>query len=646
MLLYLGEGLIVPLRFVAFIFGIVLPAASLFARISSLDGLEPPLRGLIGATLAMLAITPLFYVRRFLPLPAQASEIALACLLCGAAIASGAYRQFVRDLNDPLMRMAGTVIFGVFPVLFMLTWMGWMVHQGRQVVCYGLFPVDIGTALGHVAMINAAQGLPHWQIPGSETVNYHWLYYAFPAWLSTFGGGHSSNPPCLALCNFAVACLLFAVLCATCASLARMNGIALRPLTIIYGGLVVTMASVAMYHYKAVIALLIRVTHIHSLSVAPRNGLLLPVPNSLTMFGNNTLALAMILLVLYLLMEWNRIQRMTFLVILSFFLAMIPAYSVTLMIPCVLAVAAWLLIGNVRRFPTAALTMAVIGGAVMAGLAFGLHIFGSNRRISIQFDHGLFARHVFFCMLPLWCLAWMVRRQMRQCALFWLLLAACVLVPSFVYIPGTSTGLIDFSMKTATLIAVTAMPIVCSGLEVCRSNWRRPMAVVAAVTIVIGAGTTVAYAGRYAFERVRHQEISTALALPVDYVACLRYIRDRTPIDAVVIDPETGPYPMVPTLAIGERRIYLPDFVTDNYIATDYLRSREIARRREDFQAWKASRFSDETLSREFAIGANYMILPNAQVNIPFWQPVQPFGDYTVWQSSIGPGRATGSAAQ
>lgn len=638
MLVYVGEGIVVPARILAFIFGLLLPATSLFSRLGALKELEPAPRQLIGMAIAMIAITPVFYLRRLIPVPI-AFDAVLVCILCAASIACGTYRELFISFNDTLFQIAGPVMFGLFPILFGLTWMGWMVHQGSHVTLYGLFPIDFGTALSHVAMIKASPGLPHWHIPGSEIVNYHWLYYTFPAWLSTFGGGHSPDSSCLALCNFAQACLLFAVLCAGCSSLMRMNGLSARPVTVVLAALVVTLASTATFDQIALVYAY-RLTHFPLFAVGHRNALLLAVRNSLMMFGNNTLALSIIFLMLYLLLQWNRSRRTTFLVVGAFFLATIPAYSVTLFFPCVLAVGVWLLRawivdGNARRFITAVAWMTGIGILGMACLAFGFRMFGSNRGVAIRFDNGLFLRNVFLYMLPLWCLAWMGRNELKKWPLFWLLIGASIVVASLLYIPNSSTGLIDFSMKTGSLIAVAAMPIACSGLEACRRDWRRPMAVVTAAAILIGAASTLGFVGRYAYERASHRTLSSTIALPANYVACLDYIRDHTTNDAVVIDPEPGVYPMAPALDIGERRIFLPDFVTENFIATAYLTSPEITRRRDDFRAWKDSAFKDERIAKEFAAGADYLILPNAEVSGPYWKRIESFGDYTIWQSTI-----------
>src|SRR5207302_2123680 len=78
MLLYLGEGLIVSLRFIVFVVGIFLPASSLFARMPGLGELDPAPRALIGAAVTMLCITPVFYIRRAIPIPLPAFDIVLA----------------------------------------------------------------------------------------------------------------------------------------------------------------------------------------------------------------------------------------------------------------------------------------------------------------------------------------------------------------------------------------------------------------------------------------------------------------------------------------------------------------------------------------------------------------------------------------
>ena len=138
----------------------------------------------------------------------------------------------------------------------------------------------------------------------------------------------------------------------------------------------------------------------------------------------------------------------------------------------------------------------MIGAAIAGTMALGLHMFGPGKDLAVAFDDGAYLRHVLFAFSPLWALALLSGPIWRKLLLFFTLIAACVIVPSFLYIPNTVTGQIDFSMKIAALIAVAASPLACAGLARSRKNWRSPAAAVTMALIVLGLVCTVAYAGQ------------------------------------------------------------------------------------------------------------------------------------------------------
>jgi hypothetical protein len=632
MLLYLGGGALAGARLVTFVVGLLLPAAALLSETGLLRNLSASIRTVTSLSLAILLITPAFYIRRALPFPGWMVDLIFVIALCSAAIYRGAYIRLLHDIRTPLFRAASLFLFVVLPALFVLTWMGFGVHEAGQVFYYGLFPIDFGNLTNIVAVINASPGLPHWPVAGTGILHYHWLFFVFPAWLSSLGGGHTSDAIALVLCNYIAACILFLAISAAADHVLLAIDRPMAASAVVMAAGVVALGSLVMYPYQMLVGIAVRLTHIQFLAIAVRNGLLLSIPNSLTVFGNNTMALAMALLVLVLLLEWNRRGEKGHLVLGAIFLAMIIGYSITLIFPMALTLGVWLLLARIRRPLLAAIVFGVIGAALAGTMAFGLHMFGSGKPLAVAFDNGAYLRHVLFAFSPLWALALLSRQIWGRLSLFCTLIVACVLVPSFLYISNTLTGQIDFSMKIAALIAVAACPLACVGLARSMKNWRSPAAALTLALIVLGLLCTAAYAGQFAFLRLRHNHDRT-MALPADYVAALEFIRDNTPSQAIVIDPQSMPYALtIPTVFVGERRVYLPTEYGEQVLG-GFTVSPEVARRKRDFEQWSKDGFVDGNLSAQFASQADYCLLAGLGPRGRDWTLIRTFGGYSVWES-------------
>jgi hypothetical protein len=632
MLLYLGGGALAGAQLVVFVVGLLFPAAALLAETGALRNLSSNVRVATSLSLAVLLITPAFYIRRALPFPGWLADLIFVIALCSAAKYRGAYTRFLHDIRTPLFRAAWPFLFVVLPALFVLTWMGFGVHEDGQVFYYGLFPIDFGNLTSIVAVINASPGLPHWPVAGTGILHYHWLFFVFPAWLSSLGDGHTPEAIALVLCNYVAASILFLTISVAADHVLLAIDRPIAASTVVMAAGVVTLGSLVMYPYQALVGVAVRLTHIQSLAIAVRNGLLLSIPNSLAVFGNNTMALAMALLVLVMLLEWNRRLEKGSLVLGAIFLAMIIGYSITLIFPMALTLGIWLLLARVRRPLLAAIFFGVIGAAIAGTMALGLHMFGPGKDLAVAFDDGAYLRHVLFAFSPLWALALLSRPIWGKLSLFCALIVACVIVPSFLYIPNTVTGQIDFSMKIAALIAVAASPLACAGLARSRKNWRSPAAAVTMALIVLGLVCTVAYAGQFAFLRLRHNHERT-MALPADYVAALEFIRDNTPSQAIVIDPQSIPYALtIPTVFIGQRRVYLPTEYGEQVLGGLTV-SPEVARRKRDFEQWSKDGFVDGTLSALFASHADYCLLAGPGPAAGDWTLIRTFGGYSLWES-------------
>ena len=126
------------------------------------------------------------------------------------------------------------------------------------------------------------------------------------------------------------------------------------------------------------------------------------------------------------------------------------------------------------------------------------------------------------------------------------------------------------------------------------------------------------------------------MALPADYVSALKFIRDNTPKEAIVIDPQAVPYSLtIPTVFIAERRVFLSTKYAEQTLATPAILSDETATRNRDFDLWAKGGFQSKTLSARFAAQADYCLLAGLGP-VPTdenWMRVQQFGGYSIWQS-------------
>ncbi len=124
MLLYMGGGALAGVRLLAFVVGLLFPAAALLSETSLLRNLSASVRIVTSLSLAVLLITPAFYIRRALPFPGWLADLIFVIALCSVAKYRGAYTRFLHDIRTPLFRAAWPFLFVVLPALFVLTWMG------------------------------------------------------------------------------------------------------------------------------------------------------------------------------------------------------------------------------------------------------------------------------------------------------------------------------------------------------------------------------------------------------------------------------------------------------------------------------------------------------------------------------------------
>ena len=386
--------------FLLLIGGVILPATALVADALRPTGLDEELRACAAAVIALLSAVPVFYARRFLPIPHSAFDVIVGGAALGTSLRSGALGRLLRITSSPVFRAAGWLLGLVVPLILCLVWLGFEVRSGEVVRYYGLFPIDFSNLAGIITMIKTSPGLPLFATAGSGDLFYHWWYFALPAWLTDFAGLRCRNTTALILCNLVTASLLVATLCAAISRhLAHRSELSRRArLRVIVGSAaIVILASLSVYAYQFVVAHL----HLSWLALGQRNSLMLSVLNSLATFGNNTLALVAVLSIAAAVGVWNERPSYHLAALIAFLSVAVAGLSVTLAFPLALTLGAWVAIGGVAR--RGRLFAAAVPVGVLGLIALRLtHVLGgSGDGVVIAFDHGTFLKNVVFGMAPL-----------------------------------------------------------------------------------------------------------------------------------------------------------------------------------------------------------------------------------------------------
>jgi hypothetical protein len=621
---YLAGGVAGAALFAVFVGAFLLPACALAMRLPHLREMPAGLRLTAASVLVVIAIVPWFFVRKFLPV--TIADVVTCAVLVAAAAKFGRLRATLGELGPALQRSRFVVLL-VLPVLFALVWLGYGARVGNDVMFHGLFAIDFGNLVSIVSTVRASPLLPLAHVTDGGPLNYHWLYFALPAMLTDFCGGAIPAFNALILVNLLTAALLVHTLVTLVAALdpegdrrtaqAAMAVALFAPFTI--------------YYYQTIDA---RV-HLGWLAVPTRNHLLLSPLNSMIVFGNNTFALVLALFTAMQVARWNRERRLTDLVLGTAALSMVIGYSVTLLFPLVAALLLWLALGRIAR-PLLVLAWAVIMGGAAAAMFLAIHVLssGDSRHIVLAFDRGQFLRMVIFGLLPLWGLLALAPR--KTLTFFHVLIVAAIAIPSFLYIAGSSTGQVDFSIKTGSLLAVAFAPLIAVTIERWfRGSLARWQSIAAVCLVALGAIQTSAYILQFPYYRLRHSE-SRGVAIPGDYYRALIWIRDQTPRRAIVAEP--GGLTVkgeLPSTWIAERRAWLPTPYTESILVPPP--GSPVWNRVALWAAFMRDP-GDAAVAGIIAAEADYLVLPR-DVQSPFWMPVRRSGSWVIYRSTSRAGR-------
>ena len=613
----------------AFLLFIFLPACVLLAGLLRRNGVGEPLADLAGAALAWVSLCFLFLARKFVPVPLWIFDGVAALTLTACAIRFARSPSAATQGRDrvPFFERADLPwLLVVLPLIFLLPRLGNEVRVGGEVRYYGLFFVDFGNLRSIVNGLNASPGMPLALLDGLGPMSYHWVFFAMPAWMGSFCGAGLESGGTLTLATFLGAVLFFKTLSAACAAVLRETGRIAAPWCAWGAGVGVCCLSVV-YFYSA----LTNVLHLKWFTLGYRNHLLLQLPNSLNVFGNNTFALTLTLIAVLALANWNRSRRFLDLAIAAFAVALVPGFSVTLVMGLAAGIFAACLLGAVRK-PLPVLLAFAVAGAGFLGIFAALHFFsGRSEKLLLRFDGGQFLQNIglgfFLVVLGVgWCIARARNPLVSLCAC---IVGATLAVPSLCVLEGGAAASAGLSMKTASLIlALGALP--CAVLIF---DWWKARLVPAwmrwglALLLVAGAVNTAAYA--FSMAMARFSKAKAPAQIPADYFDALTHIRLTTRPTALVVDPLANEYRIAdPTTVIAARRTVLP---------TEYSRlwgvtSPVVEERAKTWAEWEQSGFADERQAQFFAQLADRLLL-RTDLQSASWRFDRKFGEVRVYRS-------------
>lgn len=620
-LVQLAGSVIAAAVYLVFVLAFLLPACALILRLPPLRTMPPDLRLTAASVLVVMLMVPWFFVRKLLPFAPGITDVAVCVILIGAAMKFAAVGATLEELR-PALKRSRFVVLLVLPLLFSVTWLGYAVRTGKDVLFQGLFAIDFGNLASAVAILRASPLMPVAAVTDGGPLTYHWLYFTLPATLADFCGAAIPASNALILCNLLMAALLVHAL----ATVIVTRFPEIRQRTVQLAVAVILFAPFTTYYYQAAASRF----SLGWLAMPTRNHLLLSPLNSMIVFGNNTFALVLVLFTGLQVERWNRERRLADLVLGTVALSMVIGYSVTLLFPLVAALLLWLALGRIER-PLVVLVCAVVLGGMTLAMFFAIHVLasGGSRSAAVAFDRGQFLRTVVFGMLPLWGLLVMAGR--KALTFFHVLIITSIAVPSFLYVAGSQTGQIDFSMKTGSLMAIAFAPLIAVTIERWLSGMLpRWQAILASVLVALGAIQTSAYVLQFPYYRMTGSR-SRSVIIPLDYYDALVWIRDHTPPRSIVVDP--GGLTMseeLPTLWISERRVWLPTPNTEPFLVP--VAGSSVPRRAALWDAFQHDPGNDE-VARQIAGEANYLLVQR-DVQSSFWIPVSRSGSWSIYRSN------------
>jgi hypothetical protein len=526
----------------------------------------------------------------------------------------------------------------LLPVLFTLIRVGNEVTDGDFVKYYGLAFIDFGVLRGITSLLVSSEFLPEDFVHGVGPLSYHWLFFAVPAWHSTFLGGQYSLSGVLSVANYVVAIFFYKTLSHLIATLIREIVPKKVGAWSDVGAIIAIFGLNVRYFHEAVSSL----TRWEFIAPTGRNSLLLNFPNSLNTFGYNTFALGVICLTLVSLNYWTKFGHKIYLVLAALWVSWLPIYSATLVPGIAFGIGLACLTKRVR---SPWLTLATFGvfGLVMSYIFKSIGVFSSQGELPVvSFDGG---RFLFLSLLSaplLVCTALLPKKSLESnlLATSCLIGVGVILFPSLILLGNSSTPS-DISMKTFSAVTTVFGAIAIAGLIRFRqTKWTdttlgRQALIVTGFFIFLGFVNSFAYAMSSVIQRypdyagpVARLRQPNVTSLERDYFDALSYIRDTAAHSAIVICKPMLPI-RDPALMISERRQFLPTTFMVDHVLGKYKQI--LQTRLQRWSDWQISEYSDEELARWFAEVGDYLVV-DAEVVSSVWKERQRFEQWRVYK--------------
>ena len=634
-LAFLSGSVATFLAVTLFLVGVALPCWLLLGGALRRHLADEQLVRILAAAATLVVITPLYMLRKAVPLPPPLADGLIAAAAWLVAARTRAVRGLGASLRSLMDSPARVYLAVVLPAAFCLSWLGYGVRRADSIDYFGLFYVDFGNLLSIVNVIRASPLLPTSPVAHSGALGYHWLYFAFPAWSSDFLGLPAQSANALIVADLFTASLLYAALVRTCERALEATGTVVDKTW-----LAPTLAAVALFGLSTlyVYQVVVQVLHRSWFTLGTRNDLLLQLPHSVIFFGHNTLALVLCLLVFDLLRSWSSSGHRRYLNLAAALTSVLPGYGILLVFPVGLAIGAWSLSGQGRR---PVLTLLTFGGFAVVALAIfraiGLLSYGSGGGgIVVSFDHGQFVQNVALGFFPVTfalaiCL-WKVRDRVVVARLspYLFLLAACLVVPTMLMTRGSPTARVDFSMKDASLYLVAATPVfaVAAAWLLAGRRRHRVLGVIGAAIVLAGLGNAAAYVFQHALHRVLGRG-GTLQSIPLDHHRALELVA-REPARLILLDELSVPSSVAdPAVMVGGKRT----LVASQYQESVFSTSAVARENKAVWLAWKGGGYADERLAARLADEADLLISASA-IHSAAWSLVDTFGDVRVYRST------------
>ena len=617
------------LWFVAFILAIPLPAWWLLRDLSRRAGIATDLAAIVAAIVVIFLMAPVYILRKQIGSWQGPFDLTLTALLWSLVFVRHGWRDVLPAIREMVPPPARLWVLLAFPLLAVLTWSGFAVRQDGVIKFFGVHFVDSGNLAAITNLVRVSPGLPLWSFGDARPLSYHWLFFVFPAWASEFGFSRIETWRSLALANLAAAGILY--LSVALAAHRVLSATRVPRQWVAHTAGIAMLCGSTLYAYQSFGTKL----GITWLGTGTRNHLLLQMPLSLAVFGNNTVALAIALVVVELLASWNETGEWPYLLVAAGLVPLIAGYSVTLLFAVALAIGVGAILGHWAR-PALLLGVFVLMGALGIGALSAANLFSHSQASGIRtvFDGGQFARNILFGFLPstgaLIFALWRTRAWGRDPLV--LLSLSAILVPTFLVTTGTSTAAVDMSMKNASLFLAGSAPLLAATMVWAVEGRRESRAVLAVVGTVLLAGAlnSGAFALRNPLSRLGLLK-GAHHGMGVDHYDALRFISQSTPPDSILIDGISVDFDVAnPALMIGGRRV----LVGAAHERTERMMTPTDRRHLASWESWRRGGFLDDRPGGELARNSD-ILLVDGEVVSQYWERVRSFGSVRVYRSNV-----------